>query len=215
MPLATGVTVGLVAWFATGVDDFLVVLTFMRIRRSKLNTLAVVVGTVLSVLLMIIVCLLLNQAATALVEWGGNLRLAGLVPITLGTIGLLRTLRGVKRGTSRWNRWMEASGIGAGALLAYLSNSTDDIIVNTSVLQSPFLMTGDPGWYGFLLGIVMGSLVTCGIAYLLLQLGDAAGRRFAENKPFRRVARLLPVFVDISIIIVGLLILLDMLPAVD
>jgi uncharacterized membrane protein SirB2 len=180
---------------------------FMRIRRTRLNTLAVIFGTVSSVIVMIVICLFLNRGTTEFAEWAGSFRLAGLVPVMLGIIAIFRKLHTRKREKSTQNHWLEASGIGVGAFLAYLGNSTDDIVVNTSLLLSGFFIPFEFAWWGFLAGIVIGSLITCGVAYLILRCGDEAERRFAENKAFRGFSKLLPYFVDSFIILVGLAVL--------
>ena len=48
-----GFAIGFVAWWVTGIDDFLIVLAFMMKGHTRSHTLAVSMGTLLSVILML------------------------------------------------------------------------------------------------------------------------------------------------------------------
>ena len=94
----------------------------------------------------------------------------------------------------------------------YLSNSTDDIIVNVSLLQSDVFSTFNLKWWGFLFGIQVGALITCGIAYSLLLLGAEMQAQLKESSILHKISDYTPIFAEITIIIVGIMVLLNYLP---
>lgn len=207
-----GIWVGVAAWFATGIDDFLVVLFYMNLRRSSLNTVSVVTGTVLAVLVMIWLCVGLDLIAENVIETIGNLRLLGVVPMLLGIYGVIRWIRDHEKKAPKWGKWAHAFGIAGVSFLTYLSNSTDDIIVNTSILQSSIFHTLSYRWWGFVVGILMGAVITCVVASLLLMLRDQARKRFMESQTVHWLSHYLSLSVNIAIVVVGLTVLLGLLP---
>ena len=202
-----GFAIGFAAWWATGIDDFLLVLAFMMKGYKRSHILAVSVGTFISVILMLGISLSLGYgASTTLRDYA---YLFGIIPICFGMYGIIRQIKskataGKIRNDSTDNTVLS---LGLSSFILYLSNSSDDIILNSSLLQIESLSLWSADCWGFMIGILCGTISTLMLALLFLSAGKSVKSRFQKNKMVNIVFSHKGFFFDCIIITIGILIL--------
>jgi len=203
-----GLAIGFAAWWATGIDDFLIVFTFMIKAHMRSQTLAISIGTLLSVLLMLGISLSVDYTVSAILRDYSHL--FGTIPICFGLWGIVKL---VKHGeyteeTNKSSGCIPILSICLASFSAYLSNSSDDIIFNSSLLQLPLLNTWGTGRWGFLVGIFCGTVATIILAVMLRNAGERLKVRFRHNRILEKVFSHKGFLINCTIIAIGILILL-------
>ena len=203
-----GLAIGFAAWWATGIDDFLIVLTFMIRGHLRSQTLAISIGTLLSVLLMLGITLSVDYTASAILRDYSHL--FGTIPICFGLWGIVKL---IKHGeyteeTNKSSGCITVLSLGLASFTTYLSNSSDDIIFNSSLLQLPLLNTWGIGRWGFLVGILCGTVSTLLLALMLRNAGERLKVRFRHNRVLKGIFSHKGVLINCTIIMIGIFILL-------
>jgi len=122
---------GMMAWMATGIDDVLAVYALGH-DKSKGGQSAIIAGTVFGTIVMFLLGLLVAKAVISITGSNAYLRLLGVFPIILGWRLFVTNLR---NSTSIIAKTQPAKkSLFILAAVVYLSNSTDDLTVNSSLL---------------------------------------------------------------------------------
>ncbi|MDI6885232.1 MAG: hypothetical protein QMD22_02580 [archaeon] len=203
-----GLAIGFAAWWATGIDDFLIVLTFIIKAHIRSQTLAISIGTLISVLLMLGISLSVDYIVSAILR--DYSRLFGTIPICFGLWGIVKLIKHGKHAEeiNKHSGCITVLSFGLASFSAYLSNSSDDIIFNSSLLQLPLLNTGGVGRWGFLIGILCGTVSTFLFALMLRNAGERLKVRFRHNRALGNIFSHKGFLINCTIIMIGILILL-------
>ncbi len=207
-----GISIGFIAWFVTGIDDFFIVLLYMKMRRGILNILAVSIGTTAAVFIMMAICGFADISVENLLSFSPSFKYGGLIPISLGLYGLIKNIilkdnpNSPTVSEKKKNYW----GMGIAAGLTYLTNSLDDIIVNTGILQGPGFNQGSILWFCFFIGILLGSTTNCFIAYFVIRISDNIAERWSDNLTLKISTRVIPIVVNLCVIGIGIGILTNL-----
>ncbi len=126
--------IGFGVWYGTGVDDLVVLISFVLACTSRGEKVAVALGTCLGVVIMLALAVLLPvlTAQFPLDQW---VRLAGAIPVYLGVKTLAEALRPNGNGDDN-GAVRSRNGFFLTAMLTYLGNATDDWLVMTSLFVS-------------------------------------------------------------------------------
>jgi cadmium resistance protein CadD (predicted permease) len=192
---------GFVSWWATGVDDVLLLGLVLRGQPRPLRR-AVIVGNVVGVLLILAVSgLIVLGVLTALpalmqgrVLGVPLLQLAGAIPIVIG----LRALLTLRRGNAEPDEEAPSDGIlnqaGAGVVgfQVYVLNSADDLIVHVGVFAGAAQSVS--GIVAYSVGVLLGELSSI-----------LAARWLAARMQTRRT---LEVLAALAVIVIGVLVLI-------
>jgi cadmium resistance protein CadD (predicted permease) len=203
-----GLAIGFAAWWATGIDDFLIILTFMLRGHSRSQTLAISIGTLLSVLLMLGISISVYYTVSAILC--DYAYLFGTIPICFGLWGIVKLIKHGEYAeeTNKHSGCITFLSLGLASFSAYLSNSSDDIIFNSSLLQLPLLNTWGVGRWGFLVGILCGTVSTLILALMLRNAGERLKVKFRHSRVLENVFSHKGFFINCTIIMIGILILL-------
>lgn len=194
MQLAVWFLKGIIIWMSTGADD---VLAMYAIIYDKIKTeqLKAVIGNILGTVLMFIVAAFISHSVLSIVGQSKSFCLLGLVPCFLGwrLIGRNLSIEEKEETHHDVNRWRSMVIL---AMAIYLTNSTDDLSVNSAVL----IQTAD--WrlvVSLLLGNVTGCIIcTLVTMYLCNHIQPKHQRRISMAAGFLLIA------IGISVIVKAL-----------
>lgn len=161
----SGIISGIVIFLSTGTDDLLVMTALLNGKSSKEHS-AILWGTVLGTAIMFIVSLAIGNFLPIHSSPKDYLRFAGLVPLT---IGLMYVSKGFSTDFTKVGEASGKSGLWI-AMTMYLSNATDDLIVNSS------LIIASKDFYqliGLGIGNLIGAAFYYGIAKRITGLGNS------------------------------------------
>ena len=118
---------GLIAWYLTGTDDFLVFYSIYYNTTNSKNHRAAVLGLILSVLFMILVVIVSNVIVMIVPLLKQYTFLGGIIPIYLG-------IKTIISNQSEEGADLNRSSYFLLAFLGFFLNSGDDIIFNLSII---------------------------------------------------------------------------------
>lgn len=201
--------IGFIAWWVTGVDDFLVIQIYLKKANSSFEKWAVVVGTLISVLWMLTICFSADWVISFVKQYSRFLRLFGLIPIGFGIYGLwkryrYRVIRDISPNDIASTGWIS---LATASFLTYFANSSDDIVFNTSLLQYKGLESWIMSRFSFGCGIMIGAVSTCLFALFLLRLANVVENRVRKGSWIKFFFSHMGLLSDVSIVAVGILIL--------
>lgn len=203
----SGFAIGVAAWWITGIDDFLIVLALMMKGCARSHRLSVSVGTLISVILMLLISLSVGYGVSATLH--DYAYLFGIIPISLGTYGIIKQIKGKASAGKIRNDSTDNTVLARGlsSFILYLSNSSDDIILNSSLLQMESLSLWSADWWGFMIGILCGTISTLMLALLFISAGKSVKSKLQKNKKVNIVFSHKGYFIDCIIITIGILML--------
>ena len=199
-----GFAIGFVAWWVTGIDDFLIVLAFMMKGHTRSHTLAVSMGTLLSVILMLGISFGVGYGAS--ISLRDYAHFFGVIPICFGLWGIFRWWKHKNSPEEVKNDLKHTAVLayGIAPFGTYLANSSDDIILNSSLLQWSALNI-----WGFVCGILCGTISTIILALISVKAEKDVSIKFQRNKTLKIIFSHKGLLVDGVLIGIGILILLS------
>lgn len=128
--LLSGIITGIVVFLSTGTDDLLVMTALLNGKNSK-NSFSILVGTLLGTLIMFAIVMTVGSLILKTSSQAHDyLRFAGIIPLS---IGLMYSRKSFSSSQDELQEISYKGGIITAAMM-YLSNSTDDFIVNSSTI---------------------------------------------------------------------------------
>ena len=172
---------GWLAWYLTGIDDFLVFYSIYYNTTSSKNHRSAILGFILSVLFMILVVIVSNVIVMIVPLLKQYTFLGGIIPIYLG-------IKTIISNQSEEGADLNRSSYFLLAFLGFFLNSGDDIIFNLSIILGQGLFYQ----IFFLSGIFFGAL---SMIWIITQLHKTVKKDF-------------PILRGVVLIIVGAVLLL-------
>jgi len=172
---------GWLAWYLTGIDDFLVFYSIYYNTTSSKNHRSAILGLILSVLFMILVVIVSNVIVMIVPLLKQYTFLGGIIPIYLG-------IKTIISNQSEEGADLDRSSYLLLAFLGFFLNSGDDIIFNLSIILGQGLFYQ----IFFLSGIFFGAL---SMIWIITQLHKTVKKDF-------------PILRGVVLIIVGAVLLL-------